>query len=78
MYTCGRFILIYGKTNTILQSYKIKLKKDKKVIRIKKRNNLNSVLPNLLKLIIQKSYNKSDREIINRNIFEPTFFSKVC
>jgi len=26
MYTCGRFILIFGKTNTIMQSLKIKLK----------------------------------------------------
>ena len=26
MYTCGGFILIYGKTNTILYSLKIKLK----------------------------------------------------
>ena len=24
MYTCGRFILIFGKTNTIMQSLKIK------------------------------------------------------
>ena len=27
MYTCGRFILIYGKTNTILKLNKTKLKK---------------------------------------------------
>ena len=29
MYTCGGFILIFGKTNTIMQSLKIKLKKKK-------------------------------------------------
>ena len=27
MYTCGGFILIFGKTNTIMSSLKIKLKK---------------------------------------------------
>ena len=27
MYTCGRFILIFGKTNTIMSSLKIKKKK---------------------------------------------------
>ena len=30
MYTCGGFILIFGKTNTIMQSLKIKFKKKKK------------------------------------------------
>ena len=30
MYTCGGFILIFGKTNTIMYSLKIKLKKKKK------------------------------------------------
>ena len=30
MYTCGRFISIFGKTNTILYSLKIKLKEKKK------------------------------------------------
>ena len=29
MYTCGRFILIYGKTNTIQKLNKIKFKKKK-------------------------------------------------
>ena len=29
MYTCGKFILIFGKTNTIMESLKIKLKKIK-------------------------------------------------
>ena len=29
MYTCGGFISIFGKTNTILQSLKIKIKKNK-------------------------------------------------
>ena len=31
MYTCGGFISIFGKTNTILQSLKIKLRKEKKI-----------------------------------------------
>jgi len=29
MYTCGRFILIYGKTNNIVKLNQIKLKKKK-------------------------------------------------
>ena len=31
MYTCGRFILIFGKTNTIMKSLKIKKNKKKKI-----------------------------------------------
>ena len=30
MYTCGEFMSIYGKTNTVLKSKKIKLKKSSK------------------------------------------------
>ena len=29
MYTCGRFILIFGKSNTVMLSLKIKDKRDK-------------------------------------------------
>ena len=31
MCTCGRFILIFGKSNTVMLSLKIKLKKKKKL-----------------------------------------------
>jgi len=34
MYTCGGFVLIFGKTNTILKSLKIKLKKKKNTIKL--------------------------------------------
>ena len=37
MYTCGGFILIFGKTNTILYSLKIKNKKKRKRKNLKKK-----------------------------------------
>ena len=36
VYTCGGFVLMYGKTNTILLSKKKKKKKEKKMLCIKK------------------------------------------
>ena len=49
MYTRGRFMLIYGKTNTVLQS-KIKLKKKKERKKVKEESEKAG-----LKLNIQKS-----------------------
>ena len=71
MYTCGRFISIFGKSNTILWSLKIKFKKKLNIQKMKKKKKMWTHLGNFTfsESYILKSKNKTGDIHFNNSLF---------